>query len=253
MQFGLCTISAADRPVEAVLDLAAEAGYDGVEFWGKDHVGDGSAATCRRLSHLADDRGLSVPVYGSYLRPGTASYETERDRELAIARRLGADLIRVWAGDQEYEDRDDRHWERVVSDLVDLADRASDLGLAVTVEKHEGTLTNTTAGARRLIEAVDHEHCGLNWQPLFALSADALADEAAELAPLCNNVHLQAAPERGAERRCRLEGAYFDVGRTLEPFVERGFDGFANVEFVDPDLGYEDAIAADLEYLRSVV
>lgn len=84
------------------------------------------------------------------------------------------------------------------------------------------------------------------------MDAESLAEDATELAPLSNHVHVQAVPARGAERRCRLGDAYFDVRRVLRSFVDRGFDGFANVEFVDPTLKYVAAIEAELDYLRSL-
>lgn len=253
MKPGLCTISGNDRPVDEVLEAAGDVGYDGVEIWGKDHVGDGSPATCRRLADAAADHGLEIPAYGSYLRAGTDAFEDHLDREVAVADRLGADLLRVWAGRQEYGDHDGAHWDRVVADLERVLDRATDRGLGVTVEKHEGTLTNTGTGARRLIEAVDHDRCGLNWQPLFSLAAASLEAEAETLAPLSNHVHLQAVRERGGRERCPLSEAYFDLGAVLEPFLAGGFEGYANVEFVTDDRPYREAIAADLAFLLSIL
>lgn len=249
MQFGLCTISNRDARVETVLDQAATAGYDGVEIWGKDHAGT-TQADCRAIRRDAADRGLEVPVYGSYLRAGTDGFEAELERELDRAASLNAGLIRVWAGEQEYDDIDRDHWNRVCEDLQRASTAAEDRGVGVTVEKHEGTVTNDGDGAQRLIEAVDADNCGLNWQPLFSLSAETLREEAATLAPLCNNVHLQAVAESGETNRCALSESYFDLKTILEAFQTAGFEGFANVEFVSSERDYEAAIAADLRFLR---
>lgn len=253
MRFGLCTISNGEAAVETVLSQAATAGYDGVEVWGRNHVGDGSEETCRTIRREADRLGLDVAVYGSYLRPGGETFADERDHELAVAERLGADRIRVWAGDQEYGDRDPEHWERVVADLRELTDLAAERGVEVTVEKHEGTLTNQREGARRLIGAVDDANCGLNYQPMFGIDPEAIVSEARELAPLSNNVHVQAVPERGGWPRCALTDAFYDVEAILAAFQSTDFDGYVNVEFVRDDAPYEQAIAADLDYLRSAI
>lgn len=252
MQFGLCSISNTGTSVHSVLDAAAEAGYDGVEVWGHDHVGDKSGETCRTIRRQATTRRLDLPVYGSYLRAGTGSFDEDLHRELAVAEELDADLIRVWAGNQEYDDHDPEHWHRVVDDMERLTEAADSRGIDVTVEKHAGTLTTTAAGASRLVKAVDSPRFGVNWQPSFWLSSAELVEEAAALAPLSNNVHLLATAERGGERYCSLAEAYFDVGAILQVFGDAGFDGYANVEFVPADCSYRTAIRNELQYLRSV-
>lgn len=248
MHVGLCTLSDSESKVETVLSQAATAGYDGVEIWGDGHV-DGTPHTVR---DAAEEYGLEIPVYGSYLRPGSSAFLESYEHELSVADTLGASLIRVWAGEEEYGDHDADHWDHVVSDLGKLSSAASKLGLGVTVEKHEGTLTNDADGAYRLLEGVDEPNCGLNWQPLFEMNADAILDEARDLAPLSNNVHIQAVPESGESTRCALADAFFDVEGIVETFRTAEFDGYVNVEFVRSDVEYARAIEADLNYLRSL-
>lgn len=252
MRFGLCTISNKDVDGPTVIEQAATAGYDGVEIWGRDHVGDGTPEECRTLRRAADGHGIEIPVYGSYLRLGTVEFPEAMVRELTIADQLDADTIRVWAGTEDFGDHDHDQWTQVVEDLRTLSARAEKDGIEVTVEKHEGSLTNTEAGARRLLEAVEHPNWGLNYQPLFSISDPDLLDEIEALGPRCNNVHLQAVPERGGWPRCALEDAYFDVGELLGQLSDIGFDGYVNVEFVSDDVPYEQAIADDLGYLHSV-
>ncbi|MFP9190123.1 sugar phosphate isomerase/epimerase family protein [Natrialbaceae archaeon A-CW1-1] len=254
MKLGLCTIAAGNQPIETVASIAADAGYAGIEIWGRGHIGDGSEAACRSVREAARDNDLEIPVYGSYLRPGTDGFDAI-DEELEIADRLGASLIRVWAGHEEFQDRSDEHWRRTIDDLQTLSDRTAENGIGVTVEKHEGTLTNTQDGARRLIEAVDRPNCGLNWQPLFGLSPDEVLAEARELAPLSNNVHVQAIPESGRppDERCLLEDAFFDVPAVVDAFEEAGLDGYVEVEFVTDDLAFEEAAERDREYLESIL
>lgn len=251
MDVGLCTISNKAASAEDVIEHAGAAGYDGIELWGKDHAGDGSPGRCERIRAAAGEAGVEVPVFGSYLRAGAAGFDDELGRELDVAERLGADLIRVWAGTTDYEEREEGDVERAVADLRTVAERAADRGLAVTVEKHGGSLTNAREGARRLIEAVGHEACGLNWQPLFHLPADELEAEAAALADLVNNVHLQAVPEPDTWDRCPLSEAYFDVP-ALVSTLRGAFEGYFEVEFVTDDRPYREAIERDLAYLRGI-
>jgi sugar phosphate isomerase/epimerase len=251
MKIGLCTLSNAKSSVESVVRSAGDTGYDGVEIWGKGHVGDGTDDICQSIRDAARSNQLEIPVYGSYARAGNPKFVDGIDHELAVADRLDTDLIRLWAGRQEYGDHDEDHWGAVVDDLRTATDRAVERGLEVTVEKHANTLTNDTDGAERLVEAVDRPACQLNWQPVFGMPANEIVRDAERLAGLSNNIHIQAVPERDASNRCLLEEAYFDVGAIFEAFAHDGYEGYVNVEFVTDDRPYEEAIAADLDYLRS--
>lgn len=253
MNVGLCTISNGEASVETVLTAAAEAGYDGVEIWGKaPHVGERTTAESERIVETAREHALEIPVYGSYLRAGADDFRDGLATELRAAESLGADLIRVWAGTQEYGDHAEAHWEAVVEDLASLADRAADRGIGVTVEHHAGTLTSSATGARRLVEAVDRGTLGLNYQPSFSLPPEKIIANARDLGSLSNNAHVQAVPEQNGEDRCLLEDAYFDVEAVLEALSAEGFDGYVNVEFVTDEYDYGVATERDLAYVRSL-
>lgn len=253
MNVGLCTVSSTERSIEAVLELAGIVGYDGVEIWGRDHVREGSEEVCRKITEAADERGLEIASYGSYLRCGSEGFDDDFEHELVVAERLEAGIVRVWAGSQEHGEHDDDHWNRTVVDLERLTERAAEYDLDVTVEKHGGTLTHTLEGARELIETIGDERCRLNYQPGFSIPARELEREARALASLSNQLHLQTTRERTERERAPLSAGYYDLGAILEPFLERGFDGYANVEFVTEERPYREAIEADLNYVRSLV
>lgn len=256
MDLGLCTISNRDLAVEDILERAADAGYDGVEVWGRDHVGDGSERTCRRVREAAADRDLSILTYGSYLRAGADTFADELAHEVAVADRLNADRIRTWAGTTEYGDHDASQWDETVADLRELTAAATERGIDVTVEKHPGYLTNDAEGARRVIEAVAKPGCRLNYQPMFSLSAAEISSEIERLAPLSNQLHLQAVPDVGgsADDRCLLSAAFYDLEHLVAQFREFGADdGSIHVEFVTDDLPYQEATAKDCAFLRSLL
>lgn len=252
MNVGLCSVSSKERSIDEVLELAGVAGYDGVEIWGRDHVGDGSEETCRRIVETANEHGLQIASYGSYLRCGSDEFDAGLEHELTVADRLDAGMIRVWAGNRSYGEHDD-HWDRTLADLERLTERAAERDLGVTVEKHSNTLTQTLEGARNLIEAIDDDRCGLNYQPGFSIPPAELEREAEALASLSNQLHLQTTRERTGRERAPLSEAYYDLEAILEPFLERGFDGYANVEFVSERRPYREAIEADLAYVRSLL
>lgn len=254
MHIGLCTISNKDWPIGDVIDLAADLGFDGIEVWGEEpHVGDRSPERMESIRSDCADAGLEIPVYGSYLRPGTDGYGAEWETELDAAETLDAELIRIWAGDVEFGDHTEEEWSAVVEDLMHLAERAGERGLQVTLEKHAGTLTNRAAGARALIEDVGAENCGINWQPSWDLTAGEMLADLEALVPMINNVHVQAIPHpTEAGTRCPLSEAYFDLGAVVETLDAAGFEGFYEIEFITPETPYEAAVAADLEYLRGL-
>lgn len=253
MNVGLCTVSSKERSIERVLELAGAVGYDGVEIWGRDHVRDGSEDTCRWIAETADEHGLEIASYGSYLRCGSEEFDDDFEHELDVAERLGTGLIRVWAGHQEYGEHDDEHWNQVVADLERLTERATEYDLEVTVEKHSNTLTNTLEGARDLIETIDDDRCRLNYQPGFSIPVAELEREAEALGRLSNQLHLQTTRERTERARAPLSEGYYDLEAILKPFLECEFDGYANVEFVAEDQPYREAIETDLSYVRSLL
>lgn len=250
MNVGVCTISSKERSPEAVIDLVAGVGGAGVEVWGKGHVED--AAQCRELAGYASDRGIEIPVFGSYLRPGGDAFEADMHREIELAEALGADLIRVWAGSTEYQEADRAEYEGVVADLRTLAEALDGTGIDVTVERHAGTVTNTTAGAAAVI-ADTPTNVGLNWQPNFAQAATEIETDIRELADVTNNVHLQTRHDPSAGGRAPLAFSYFDVAGVIDELAAAGYDGYLEVEFVTEGARYGPTVAADVAFIQQAV
>ncbi|RDZ51370.1 sugar phosphate isomerase/epimerase [Haloferax sp. Atlit-4N] len=253
MEIGVCTISSKSHSIESVLEICHDLSVDGVEIWGKDHIPDRSQQTCQAIAAAGSRWEVTIPVYGSYLRVGGEDFDQKMETELDVTEWLGADKIRVWAGNREYAECDEMYWNQVVSDLEQLARAAQQRGLSVTVERHAGTVTDRTEGAKALIEAVDSPVIGLNWQPLFEHDPDTIATDATRLAPLTNNVHLQAMSAPDEQKRCQLSDAYFNVPNVIEIFDDIGYDGFLEIEFVTQSAPYEVALAADVAYLKALL
>lgn len=250
MNLGVCTISNTSRDVVDLIEHLGETEATGIEVWGRDHIGDDGART-GDIAAAAAVHDLEIPVYGSYLRAGSDTFERDVDRELRIASELDADLIRVWAGDANYDDVASSDWDRIVSDLRTLAEEAERWDVEVTVERHDGTVTDRRAGATRLMDETPSA-VGLNWQPLFRHDAETVREDIEALAPLSNNVHLQAVAEPGEHERCPLAFAYFDVPHVLETLDSNGFDGYVEIEFVSDRVPYEAALAADMAVIEAL-
>ncbi|WP_344137767.1 sugar phosphate isomerase/epimerase family protein [Saccharopolyspora halophila] len=149
------------------LALFATAGLDGAEVIYQDGyrsglpIGDDDAAA--EVARVADD--LGVPVVG--LAPYTTgiNHADPAQRRAAIdelraavdcAHRVGATRIRAYAGSWS-PDRSDHagHWERLRSALLELAPRAADAGVALCVENHFGTMTQSARETARLVREVN--------------------------------------------------------------------------------------------------
>ena len=109
MKVGLCTIAYQELPLEEALDRAAAIQFDGVELWGKPpHLPAGAGeAEGRAIGEAIRERGLEAAVFGSYLRAVEEPFAPAADALLAVARGLGAPLVRVWAADRGSDRADD--------------------------------------------------------------------------------------------------------------------------------------------------
>lgn len=161
------TLGTPEHSVPEALALFATAGLDGAEVIYQDGyrsglpVGDERAAA--EAARAADD--LGVPVVG--LAPYTTgiNHADPAQRRAAIdelrsavdcAHRVGATRLRVYAGSWA-PDRSDHtgHWERLRSALLELAPRAADAGVALCVENHFGTMTQSARDTARLVREVN--------------------------------------------------------------------------------------------------
>ncbi len=127
---------------------------------------------------------------------------------LATAQTLGAPVVRVWAGSV-----DARHaslaqcWE-VADALLAAADAAAALGLRLSLESHDGTLTATASSTARLLAAeAAHPALGRHWQPTHAETDAVCLASLANAAPWLEHLHVFHWWPSSAERRHLAEGA----------------------------------------------
>jgi 3-dehydroshikimate dehydratase len=259
MKIGLCSIAFRERLLEYSLDLACEAGLDGVEIWGREpHISEEyDANRVAAARKMVADRGLEVAVFGSYLRLGSVSTESMTLRDvLQIATGLDVSLVRVWASDVGSDEADDALWKRTVEECRDAACAAQKMGLQLAVEMHTNTIADTTTSARRLVEDVARENFGLNYQPLPSLNDDALK-RLKRVQPYVLHFHAQnfaalnGDPEK-MERASLAEGV-IDYVPLVSLLREDGYDGYVAVEFSPSNV--EDkraAVLRDCIYLQNI-
>ena len=253
MKTGLCTIAFRDRPFEAVLDLAVEAGFDGVEPWGKpDHTPDPfDADIVKRAAEAVQSRGLEVAQYGSYANPTDDGFDQQLSDAIEIADIYRTDMIRVWVGNCGSADAEEDQWNQAIEGFKTFCDRASDRGKVLVVEMHGNRLSDTVDGCMRLIEGVDRGNFRMNFQPMYTESPDQALDAAQAISPYVSTVHTQNYVQTGSNQRTLIAEGLIDYRTLIGIFRTIRFDGYLEVEFVKED-DPEGALKADAAFLREL-
>lgn len=184
-------------PLEAVVEKAAQFGYQGVMLVAKRphaSVLDASAEDRRRLRGLIEQRGLALAAMAGYtdfcaghdrpdvpLREMQILYVTELAR---LAHDLGGNLIRIFTGFMKPGVSYDTQWGWCVEAVRECARRAADYGVTVGVQNHHDLAAHFQSMSDFLRD-VGHPNCRAcfdAWSP--ALHGSDLAAAARQMAPL---------------------------------------------------------------------
>ena len=172
--------------------LMEECGLTAIEWGGDVHVPSGSPQDIADACSISAAHGIRTVAYGSYFKPWEESAQSRAAvrQEIGCARALGAQTIRVWAGRKGSADITAAERANVVRELQDACDAAKDSGITVSLECHNGTLTDECDSALRLVDEVSRENLKLYWQPnQFRDDAYNLETLQREL-PYITNVHV---------------------------------------------------------------
>jgi sugar phosphate isomerase/epimerase len=250
---GFCSISAMDRSLVAVAELAVANGLDGIEATARaPHVDPAAPLEAHReTARAVRATGAAILTYGSYLgRPEVAGKATA-EREVRIAEALGAPRIRVWA--EEIAGAADAGFGAIASLLRAACDAAATAGIDVVVERHAGSFADTPERIERLFAAVDRPNFALNYQVLDLLPqslAAAQPDDARRLIPLARYYHLKnmrpAADGAGPmPPGASLAGGVLDYRAILAAAFDAGYAGPLAIEFLSWEARSVDAKLAD--------
>jgi sugar phosphate isomerase/epimerase len=93
---GICSATLAKNSVSEVIAIAKEAGLEGIEWWGNEHVPHGDTVVAAKVKALTQSAGLEVTSYGSYYRAGVSEADgVSFASVLDTAITLGAPTIRI--------------------------------------------------------------------------------------------------------------------------------------------------------------
>lgn len=252
MKAGLATIALRRYDVFHALDLAAQAGFQGVEVWGRPpHMPEEfDEEHTLRVRDRARANGLKVGMFGSYVRPVLPDFDEKAADALKVSKILGARVIRVWAGNKDPHEADEDLWAIVSAKLHEFALMAEDEGITLAMEMHGGTLCATPEGVVRLIEQANSPNLKLNFQVVDMANPD-LERTIGMVGDFVVNVHAQNyRPSRSEPDKmelCLVEEGVVDYDKALSLLAGHGFNRFVEVEFLKGESQGEDAMLESLK------
>jgi sugar phosphate isomerase/epimerase len=150
---------------------------------------------------------------------------------VATAARLGAPVIRVWAGRQGSASADASYRARVRDDALRLAEMAGEIG--IVLEYHRETLTDTRASTAALLDELRPAGVRSLWQPQPERSIEENAGDLRALLPDLANLHVFAwNPDRSRLPLAAHRGRW---AVWLAVAAEAAGDRYASLEFVPGD------------------
>ncbi|NPV46863.1 MAG: sugar phosphate isomerase/epimerase [Armatimonadetes bacterium] len=263
MRICLCTISYREKLLDVALDAARAIGFGAVELWGREpHVSETyDESRVRGVRQMVEERGLRLPVFGSYLVFGRTQ---SRDDSVTLAdalhtaHGLRAPIMRVWASDVGSRDAKQSVWDATVAEIQEACDRAAKMSVMFAAEMHDDTLADTGPSARRLVEEVGRANFRLNFQ-VGNLGVEDQHDRLETVLPYvvhvhCQNFRLDHTSGATREVRVHLGEGVVDYGRLISRLTGAGYAGHFAVEFAaEEGPNKEDSLRRDLLYLRSLL
>ena len=187
---GLVSITFRDLSVEKIIHLVSEAGLDAIEWGGDLHVPHGDIERACEVRKLCETRKIATPSYGSYYRAGIVDQNAgDFESVLASADALGANTIRVWAGNRASEDISCEIRKTIVDDLLRIAKLAAKKDISISLEYHARTLTDSQKSTTKLIEELAGSGIYFYWQPPNGVSEEECIQTLNTVLPYLSHVH----------------------------------------------------------------
>jgi len=204
---GLVSITFRKLSVQEVVGLVVKAGLQSIEWGGDIHAPHGDVARAKEVRQQTLDAGLTVAAYGSYYRIGTSeakglSFESVLDS----ATELGAPTIRVWAGEKGSATATPEERNMVMADALRIAEMAQARGVAVSLEYHANTLTDTRESVKKIMEEISHPNLDFLWQPSNGEAPDLCIARLRDVLHRVRHVHVFHWWPTGADWRPLAEG-----------------------------------------------
>jgi sugar phosphate isomerase/epimerase len=272
MQLGLFSISYGGLWGQSALDLrsfvrcAAALGYDAVMLAGKRPHLSPLDTPPEALGALRDElqtAGVTCAAVAAYtdLSPANAAEVPFLEMQIAyvdalarIGSSLGARFVRVFTAYESDDQSPHANWQRAVTTLREMCDRAAAVGMTIAIQNHHDLAVHTTA-LLELLADINKPNCALGfdaWSP--ALRGENLYEAAKRAAPhtaiTTNADYIRLPRYRYRPELVNYEPATPDLVRAVPfgtGFIDYpaffqglracGFDGLATYEMCSPIRG----------------
>ncbi|WP_410502865.1 TIM barrel protein [Exiguobacterium acetylicum] len=191
MKLALCTISYRHhlRSFNDLIEFASEEHFDAIDIWGV-HAEHLRTEEVDRLksSHL------NVSMLSHYLNLNGPMSEllTETKRLSRLAKRIGTKRIRIFAGHEASHTLSDAKWDQLIFRLNGICRVLDAAGQRLLLEFHPNTATDTVEATQRLLQAIHHPACRINFDVLHVIESKADPVEAyVRLASYVDHLHLK--------------------------------------------------------------
>ena len=137
MKLGMTSFTLRNENPENVLLYAKEAGVQGIEWGVGEHVNLEELKTADEIKALSEKYQMKIFSLGAYCRMDNPE---DALKNVEAAKRLGAPIIRVWAGNKALEKCDEDYINTIVENTKNMADEAGKYGIKIGFEFHHSTL-----------------------------------------------------------------------------------------------------------------
>jgi len=203
---GLTSVTFRNLDYSEIIKLVKKNNLHGIEWGGDIHCPPGDIKRAKEIRECCNKENLRIFSYGSYIYAGKLQDpESDFKDVLDTAISLGADIIRIWAGNKSPAHSSDEDIKKVISQTISVCDMAKPYNIIIAFEYHRNTLTENAASALKLLKEINRTNFALYWQPNPDISFQENKHELEILCPFVISVHLFHWAKSG-ERLPLIEG-----------------------------------------------
>jgi hypothetical protein len=184
IRIGLASSAFPARSPREIMQLALEAGLDGVEWAAGFHLAPGDKGAAQTLMMETLMSRLSIVSYAALYR---VSANGENGLGFAsildTASTLQAPILRIFVGQKPLARTVDEEKVRLLEELARLGDLAGERGITLCLSFGKGTSLEEYGAARRLLAKLDHSFVRLAWEPLPGVKLEDASAAIAEFSP----------------------------------------------------------------------
>lgn len=188
-RLGLVSVSFRPYTPEDILKAMTKAGLNYIEWGGDVHAPAGDMEKVGQLPALQKEYGVACSSYGSYFRIGVSAFD-ELPYVVEAAKKLGTNIIRLWAGNEGSAAYTRQKKEDFFSECRKIAQFGAQNDVIFCLECHNWTYTDTKETALELMKAVDSPNFRMYWQPNQFKSVEENIAYAKLLSPYTEHIHV---------------------------------------------------------------